>query len=155
MITKLEAAKLAMAGGTDVVIANGHDPDALARLVRGESLGTLFPATSDRLESRKRWMLAGLATRGKIVVDAGAAKALVFRGRSLLPAGVRDVTGSFDRGDTVSIHEDEGRRIAIGVSNYPRADVEAIRGIRSDRIEKTLGHEYGAEVVHRNNLVLL
>ena len=155
MVTKLEAAKLATAGGTDVVIASGHEPDALARLVRGESLGTLFPATSDRLESRKRWMVAGLATRGKIVVDAGAAKALLSRGRSLLPAGVREVAGSFDRGDTVSIHDDGGRRIAIGISNYAREDVAAIRGIRSDKIEKTLGHEYGAEVVHRNNLVLL
>jgi glutamate 5-kinase len=107
------------------------------------------------MESRKRWMLAGLAARGKIVVDAGAAKALLSQGKSLLPAGVRDVKGPFDRGDTVSIYAEDGHRIAAGITNYGDADVAAIRGLRSDRIVQTLGHEYGAEVVHRNNLVLL
>ena len=153
MITKLQAARLATGGGADVVIASGHEPDALVRLSEGEALGTLFPSTSDRMESRKRWMLAGLAARGKIVVDAGAAKALLSQGRSLLPAGVREVTGPFDRGDTVPIYADDGQRIAIGISNYGDEDVAALRGIRSDRIAEVLGHEYGAEVVHRNNLV--
>ena len=155
MITKLQAAKLATAGGADVVIASGHEPNVLERLVQGEALGTLFPATTDRMESRKRWMLAGLAARGKIVIDAGAAKALLSQGRSLLAAGVREVAGRFERGDTVSIYADDGRRIAIGVTSYGREDVAAIRGVRSDRIAQVLGHEYGAEVVHRNNLVLL
>ena len=155
MITKLQAAKLATAGGADVVIASGHEPNALERLVKGEALGTLFPATTDRMESRKRWMLAGLAARGKIVIDAGATKALLSQGRSLLAAGVHEVAGRFDRGDTVSIYADDGRRIAIGVTSYGREDVAAIRGVRSDRIAQVLGHEYGAEVVHRNNLVLL
>jgi len=155
MITKLQAAKLATAGGADVVIASGHEPNVLERLVKGEALGTLFPATTDRMESRKRWMLAGLAARGKIVIDAGATKALLSQGRSLLAAGVHEVAGRFDRGDTVSIYADDGRRIAIGVTSYGREDVAAIRGVRSDRIAQVLGHEYGAEVVHRNNLVLL
>ena len=97
----------------------------------------------------------GLAARGKIVIDAGAVKALRSQGRSLLPAGVQDVAGRFDRGDTVSIHADGGGRIAIGVTNYDHDDVKAIRGVRSDRIAQVLGHEHGAEVVHRNNLVLL
>ena len=155
MVTKLQAAKLATAGGADVVIASGHEPKVLERLVQGEALGTLFPAATDRMESRKRWMLAGLAARGKIVIDAGAAKALLSQGRSLLAAGVREVAGRFERGDTVSIYADDGRRIAIGVTSYGREDVAAIRGVRSDRIAQVLGHEYGAEVVHRNNLVLL
>jgi glutamate 5-kinase len=155
MITKLQAAKLATAGGTDVVIASGREPNALERLARGEALGTLFPASTDRMESRKRWMLSGLAARGRIVVDAGAAKALLAQGKSLLPAGVRDVAGPFDRGDAVSIYADDGRRIAIGITNYGHRDVAAIKGARSDRIAGVLGHEYGAEVIHRNNLVLL
>ena len=155
MVTKLQAAKLAVAGGCDVVIASGHEPLVLERLARGEAAGTLFPATTDRLGSRKRWMLAGLAARGKIIVDEGAAKALLSRGKSLLPAGVRDVAGRFERGDTVAIYADDGRKIAIGVTNYSHEDVTSIRGVRSDRIAKLLGHEYGAEVVHRNNLVLL
>jgi len=138
-----------------VVIASGHEPNALGRLAQGGALGTFFPATTDRMESRKRWMLSGLAARGKIVVDAGAAKALLSQGKSLLPAGVREVAGPFDRGDTVSIYADDGRRIAMGITNYGHEDTAAIRGLRSDRIAQALGHEYGAEVVHRNNLVLL
>ncbi len=155
MVTKLQAAKLATASGTDVVIASGREPGALERLARGEALGTLFPATTDRMESRKRWMLAGLAARGRIVVDAGAAKALLSQGRSLLPAGVREVAGRFERGDTVTICAEDGRRIAVGITNYGSEDAAAIVGVRSDRIAQVLGHEYGAEVVHRNNLVLL
>ena len=107
------------------------------------------------MESRKRWMLAGLSARGKIVVDAGATKALRSHGRSLLPAGVREVAGPFERGDAVSIHADDGQRIAIGITNYSHEDAAAIRGVRSDRIAQLLGHEYGAELVHRNNLVVL
>ncbi len=155
MITKLQAAKLATAGGADVIIANGREPGALERLARGEALGTLFPATGDRVESRKRWMLAGLSTRGKIVVDGGAAKALTSRGKSLLSAGVREVVGPFGRGDAVSIYDESGVRIAIGITNYGHEDAAAIRGVRSDRIAQVLGHEYGAELVHRNNLVVL
>jgi glutamate 5-kinase len=155
MITKLQAAKLAIAGGADVVIASGHEPDALQRLVGGEALGTLFPAAADRVESRKRWMLAGLKARGRIVVDDGAAKAVLSQGRSLLPAGVRDVQGPFERGDTVPIFSEDGRRIAIGVTNYGHEDAAKIRGVRSNKIEEVLGYQYGAELVHRNNLVLL
>ncbi len=155
MITKLQAARLATAGGAAVVIADGRERDALERLARGDELGTLFPATGDRVESRKRWMLAGLSARGKIVVDAGAAKALTSQGKSLLPAGVREVAGPFARGDAVSIYDEAGRRLAIGITNYGHEDAAAIRGLRSDRIEERLGHEYGAELVHRNNLVVL
>jgi glutamate 5-kinase len=155
MITKLQAAKLATGGGADVVIANGHEPNALERLATGEALGTYFPSTIDRMESRKRWMRAGLSARGKIVIDAGAANALLSQGKSLLSAGVREVEGPFERGDAVSICAEDGHRIAIGVTNYKHEEVAAIRGVRSDRIAEVLGHEYGAEVVHRNNLVLL
>jgi len=155
MVTKLEAAKLATAGGADVVIASGHEPDVLPRLVDGETIGTAFPATADRMESRKRWMLAGLKRRGRIVVDAGAAKALTVNGKSLLPAGAREVVGPFDRGDSVSIYSEDGHEFAIGVTNYGHEDAAAICGQRSDKIEEVLGHEYGAELVHRNNLVLL
>ncbi len=155
MVTKLQAAKLASAGGTDVVIAEGREPNVLERLASGEAIGTLFPATGDRVESRKRWMLSGLAARGKIIVDAGAAKALRSGGKSLLPAGVKDIEGPFQRGDTVPIFDEEGHRIAVGITNYAHDDASAIRGIRSDKIAEMLGHEFGAELVHRNNLVLL
>jgi len=155
MATKVEAARLATAGGTDVVIADGHERDVLVRLATGERLGTFFPASADRMESRKRWMLSGLAARGRIVVDAGAARALRRENKSLLPAGVREVEGPFERGDAVNIHGPDGERIACGITNYDDREVAAIRGLRSDRIADVLGHEYGAEVVHRNNLVVL
>jgi|DewCreStandDraft_5_1066085.scaffolds.fasta_scaffold00008_85 glutamate 5-kinase len=155
MKTKLQAARLACASGTDVVIANGHTPQVLNRVVTGEPLGTLFPATVDRLESRKRWMRSGLAARGCIVVDAGAVRALREQGTSLLPAGVLGASGPFQRGDIVTITDAAGEQIAYGIANYSDADINRIKGHRSDRIVDILGYGYGAEVVHRNNLVLL
>jgi glutamate 5-kinase len=155
MMTKVAAAKLATASGTTVVIAAGGEKDALVRLAQGEEIGTVFPPQVDRMESRKRWMLSRLAVRGRIIVDAGAAKALQEENKSLLPAGVKAVEGVFGRGDGVDICTADGRSIACGIVNYSSQDVEAIRGLRSDRVEETLGHEYGAEVVHRNNLVVL
>jgi len=155
MATKVQAARLATSGGTPVVIVNGDEPDVLPRLASGEELGTFFPSQVDRMESRKRWMLSRLAVRGRIVVDAGAARALRRDKKSLLPAGVREVDGTFERGEAVDICGPDGERIACGIANYGREEVEAIRGLRSERIAATLGYEYGSEVVHRNNLVLL
>jgi glutamate 5-kinase len=155
MATKVQAARLATAGGTNVAIADGHERDILTRLAQGEAVGTLFPATADRMESRKRWMLSGLSLKGSVSVDAGAAQALRRDNRSLLPAGVHSVAGPFERGDVIAICDSEGRRIACGIANYSSKDIECIRGQRSDCIEEALGYEYGAEVVHRDNLVLL
>jgi glutamate 5-kinase len=155
MVTKLQAAKLALAGGADVVIVDGRRPDVLLSAARGEEVGTLFPTAVDRMESRKRWMVAGLSLKGSIAVDEGAIKALCEQRRSLLPAGVRDVEGRFQRGDAVAITDGNGRRIACGIANYSAEEILRIRGLRSDRIEATLGHHYGGEVVHRDNLVLL
>ena len=155
MATKLQAARLALAGGTPVVIADGREREVLIRLAWGEELGTFFPSSVDRMESRKRWMVAGLSVRGRIAVDAGASRALREQGRSLLPAGVSDVEGDFERGDAVAITDDDGQRIACGIANYSAQEILRIRGVRSDRIEGVLGHHYGGEVVHRDNLVLL
>ena len=155
MITKLKAARLATAGGTDVVLASGLEPDAIVRLAHGESIGTLFPATGDRIESRKRWILSGLALRGSVVVDEGAARALRERNTSLLPAGIKEVCGSFDRGDTIQVTSVAGERVACGISNYASEEVTAIRGVKSARIVEVLGHDFGTEVIHRDNLVLL
>jgi len=155
MVTKLQAARLALAGGTDVVIADGREREVLIRLARGEELGSLFPSRVDRMESRKRWMVAGLSLRGNIVVDAGASRALREQRRSLLPAGVHDVEGDFERGEAVAIIDGDGQRIACGIANYSAQEIMRIRGLRSDRIEGVLGHHYGGEIVHRDNLALL
>jgi glutamate 5-kinase len=90
-----------------------------------------------------------------VVVDAGAVSALQLNGVSLLPAGIRSVVGNFARGDVIYIVDDAGKHVACGISNYQADDIRRIRGIRSDRIVDTLGYQYGQEVVHRNNLVLL
>jgi glutamate 5-kinase len=154
MATKIQAAKLAVGGGTDMYIVGGKEPSVITRLAEGEPLGTYFPATGDRMESRKRWMLAGLSVKGTIVVDEGAAKVLRGGKSSLLPAGVREVSGAFKRGDHVAIAGPDGR-IAVGIANYDADEVTQIRGVRSDKIEGVLGHHFGPEVVHRDNLVLL
>ena len=155
MTTKIEAAKLATSSGISVVIANGHEPDILLRIDAGENLGTLFPAPVNKIESRKRWMLSGLACKGKIVVDQGAALALKEQNKSLLPAGIAEVGGDFQRGDIVDIFDKQGNHIACGISNYGCADIGLIKGMRSDKISSLLGHDYGDEVVHRNNMVVL
>jgi glutamate 5-kinase len=155
MTTKLQAARLATGGGTDMVIAAGKERNVLVRLASGESIGTHFPAIVSRMESRKRWMLAGLSVKGSIVVDGGAARVLREDRRSLLPAGISDVQGSFARGEAVAVVDDHGKRIACGIANYASDEIMRIKGLRSDRIEEALGHHYGSEVVHRDNLVLL
>ena len=154
MATKIEAARLATACGAAVVIADGREKDVLLRLVDGEAIGTLFPPTASRMESKKRWMLSGLATRGAIVVDRGAATALQKQNKSLLPAGVKGVEGRFRRGDAVNIVDEDGERVACGITNYSSREVKVIKGARSDRIEGLLGYGYGDEVVHRSNLVV-
>ncbi|MFB0556484.1 MAG: glutamate 5-kinase, partial [Dehalococcoidia bacterium] len=155
MVTKIEAAKLATSSGVSVIIADGRDPDVLARISNGEDIGTLFPAQGGKVESRKRWMLSGLASKGKVVVDKGATLALRKQNKSLLPAGVIKVDGDFQRGDIVDILDEGGEHIGCGISNYGSADMAIIKGAHSDKILGLLGHDYGDEVIHRNNMVIV
>ena len=155
MITKIEAAKLATASGVTMVIADGREPDIVLRVAAGEALGTRFLPTATKLESRQRWMLSGLSTRGKLVVDSGAALALKKQNSSLLAAGIRQVEGEFQRGDIVNIYDPDGTQLGCGITNYNSGDIEVIKGTHSKKIASLLGHDYGSEVVHRNNLVVL
>ena len=155
MSTKLTAANTARHAGIDVVIAAGGESDVILRAAGGETMGTRFPAVESPLESRKRWILAGPKPAGRVVVDAGAVKALCHRGRSLLPAGIVAVEGRFQRGDTVSIVDDERHELARGLTAYNSDDLRGIAGCHSHEIEDKLGYTYGEEAVHRNNLVLL
>jgi glutamate 5-kinase len=154
MITKLQAARLSTSSGTDVVIASGREPEVLQRLVAGEAIGTLFPAAGDRIESRKRWILSGLSIRGSVVVDDGAEKALRERKTSLLPAGVKEVCGTFARGETIEVVTASGKRLGSGIANYASEEMDLIKGAKSSQIVSLLGHDYGAEAVHRDNLVV-
>lgn len=155
MLTKIEAAKLATATGVTVVIAPGRERDVVLRLVEGQSIGTRFVPTASRREARSRWILSALAHRAAVHVDEGAARALTDQGRSLLPAGVVRVEGRFRRGDPITIFDLSGGRVACGLVNYDSVAVEKIRGLRSDAIEGALGYTYGAEIVHRNNLIVM
>ena len=154
MVTKVQAARLATESGVSVVVAGGTTENVLVRAVKGDSVGTRFPSNRTRLESRKRWILAGLAGKAAAHIDAGAVSAL-GRGRSLLPAGVVTVSGPFDRGDSVNIVGPEGRAIGCGVANYSAGDLNRIKGCRSAEITSILGFHFGDEVIHRNNVVML
>jgi len=155
MATKIESAKLATTSGVNVVIADGREPDVLVKISQGEDIGTLFPAQVSKMESRKRWMLSGLASKGKVTVDKGAASALKEHNKSLLPAGVVRADGKFQRGDIVDILDEQGKCIGCGISNYSSSDLAIIGGRHSDKILGLLGYDYGNEVVHRNNMVIL
>ncbi len=155
METKIEAARLATNSGVTVIIADGRESEVIPRLVQGEPIGTLFPPVTTRLESRKRWMVSGLACRGKVIIDEGAAAALKKGKGSLLPAGVKEVGKEFHRGDVIEVVDLQGNRIACGISNYSSSDITIIKGVHSEEIMSLLGYEYGAEVIHRNNLVML
>ena len=155
MPTKLEAARLVTTSGIPMIMAHGRNDGVVLRAARGEAVGTFFQAAGEKLEARKRWILSGVSQRGYVSVDGGAAAALLEHHRSLLPAGVWGVSGDFGRGDTVFVVDPSGNRIACGIANYSAGDISRIRGLRSGKIEETLGYHYGQEVVHRNNLVLL
>ena len=155
MITKIEAARLATESGVAVIIANGSEKDVLVRVAGGEAIGTRFLPVKSKLDSRERWLLSGLCTRGKLIVDDGATKALKKNDCSLLAAGINQVEGNFQRGDIVDICDLRGVKLGSGITNYTAAEVRAIKGAHSKNIADLLGYDSGSEVVHRNNLVIL
>jgi glutamate 5-kinase len=155
MLTKLQAARMATACGIAVIIAKGSEPDIITRLAAGESIGTRFLPAANHLESRERWMLAGLAVKGKLMIDEGAIDALEKENRSLLGAGVIEVEGSFERGDLVNVFDSRGNRLGSGITNYSSGDIDKIKGVHSRKIPGLLGYDFGSEIIHRNNLVIL
>jgi glutamate 5-kinase len=155
MRTKIEAADLATRSGTNVIIGSGFEPDAIRRAAAGEAIGTRFPATVTSLESRKRWLLAETVRFSRLEIDAGATRALLHHGKSLLPAGIVAVNGSFGRGQTVRIYDPDGREIGRGLSQYSASDLLLIKGLQSNQIAETLGFDYGPEVIHRDDMVVI
>ncbi len=153
--TKLQAAHRVTEAGEIAIIANGREPDILLRLLDGEKLGTVFVPAKRKLNSRSRWI--GLAKRpaGCVQVDDGAATALCHRGKSLLATGITEVQGSFTRGQALDILNPAGQRIARGLTNYPDDELRLIMGKRSNQFQRILGRTSFAEVIHRDNLVLI
>jgi glutamate 5-kinase len=155
MITKIQAAKLCSDAGIPVVIAHGRTEGLLKKIAAGEQVGTLFKAKEKKPESRKRWVAHGLVISGSITVDAGAEKALITKGSSLLPAGISEVKGKFKIGELISINNLSGKEIGRGLTNYASEEVEKIKRQKSSQINQVLGYEGSPEVIHRDNLVIL
>jgi len=155
MESKIRAADIATRSGVGVVIARGEGLD-LRGILDGQEIGTWFVPTPRRMKGRKKWMAFNPRTDGAIVVDRGAERALVQQGRSLLPAGVKEIRGAFAMGGVISILDEEGLEVARGLSNFASGDLEKIRGMNTKKIPEVLGAEaYFGEVVHRDNLVIV
>jgi len=153
MGSKISAARVATTGGVSAAIISGKEPGALTRLLAGEDEGTLFLCGVDRQTRRKHWILEVLSPKGEIHVDAGAEQAIVGKGSSLLPVGVKKVNGHFDKGDCIEIVGEAGV-IARGLCNYTSEELCRIMGHSSSEIEAILGYRDFSAVIHRDNLVL-
>jgi glutamate 5-kinase len=154
MITKILAAKRAAGSGASTVIAWGREPDALIRLCKGEPIGTLLVAQTQKQQARKQWMADHLQLRGAVTVDLGAASKLLAEGKSLLAIGMTQVEGDFSRGDVIAIRDVSGMEIARGLANYASAEARLICRKPSSEFESLLGYMAESEFVHRDNLIL-
>lgn len=152
MITKVIAAKRAASSGAHTVIASGREKDIMPRLAAGESIGTLLVSETQPLNARKQWLADHLQLFGKLILDDGAVKAL-DEGKSLLPIGVVDVQGEFERGAAVACLSPDGREVARGLVNYGSSDARRIARRASSEIEEVLGYLDEPEMIHRDNMV--
>jgi glutamate 5-kinase len=155
MITKILAAKRAAGSGASTVIAWGRESDALLRLTRGESIGTLLVAQTAKHQARKRWMADHLQLRGAVIVDPGAAAKVRAEGKSLLPIGMTAVSGEFSRGDVIAVRDADGVELARGLANYSSVEARLLCRKPSSEFERLLGYAAEPEMVHRDNMVLM
>jgi glutamate 5-kinase len=154
MKSKILAAKKVTAIGIPCVIASGKRKNVLTDILAGKEIGTLFLPMADRLNSKKYWIAFTLRSRGRLIIDDGAKKALLDKGKSLLPSGIIDVEGDFDLGDPVSCVDREGTSLAKGLVNFSSAEIRKIMGLKTSQIYQVLGHKDYDEIIHRDNLVI-
>jgi len=159
MASKVGSARIVTRTGVPAIVAPGREPDVITRVLAGADLGTLFvparPDAQEKLSSRKHWIAYGAKPEGRLVVDDGAVRALTTGGKSLLPAGIREVHGEFELGETVSVVNANNVEIARGLVAYPAADLRRISGLQSAAIEARLGYKSIDEAIHRDDLVIL
>ena len=155
MVSKMQAAQKVSRFGIPTVVARGTREGVLRQILKGKEIGTLILPKGEALSSRKHWIAFNPKPKGDVIVDDGAKKAVVQKGKSLLPSGVVKIRGSFERGDLVTCLGPRGREFARGLVNYSAKELEKIRGLRSNQIESTLGYKYSDEVIHRDDLVVL
>jgi len=154
MTTKLKAARRATLYGAGTAIINGRTPHNLLHLFDGHELGTYFLPARDPMAARKHWIAFTKKPKGKLLLDEGAQHAVAERNKSLLPSGIRQLEGLFERGDAVRLCDLDGKEFAKGVTNYTSAELARIIGKKTKEIQLILGYQYGDEVVHRDNLVI-
>jgi glutamate 5-kinase len=154
MKSKLEAVRTATDVGTQVIIAHGKRERVLEEIFAGQEIGTLFLAEEQAMPAWKRWIGYTLASQGRMVLDAGARRAVVEQGRSLLAIGIRQIEGDFAKGEVVSLVDESGREFARGLTNYDASAARSIAGKRSEEISRAIGSIPYAEVIHRDNLVV-
>lgn len=154
MWTKIQAAKIATNSGVAMVIANGGRDGIIGEIISGKNWGTLFLAKEHKLHSRKRWLAFGIPLHGTITIDQGAQRALIEKGKSLLPSGIIGLEGIFQVGDLVAVLNQEGQEVSRGLVNYSSEEIEKIKGCSTRDIITVLGHKHYDEVIHRDNLVV-
>ncbi len=154
MVTKLQAARLAARSGCNTVIAGGRNEEVLLRVGRGDVVGTLLSASQKPIAARKQWLAGQLQVKGQLILDAGAVAVLSKEGRSLLPVGVKGVSGEFSRGDLVSCVNETGAEIARGLVNYSAVETLKIKGKGTELILEVLGYREDDELIHRDNMVV-
>ena len=155
MATKLQAADIARRAGIEVIIAAGSAENVIFDALSEQPQGTRFLPLAEALENRKRWILAGPAATGDIVIDKGAVNAVIGKRKCLLAKGVVSVSGHFSRGDVVRVTTLDGALIARGICGYSDSDLAKISGKHSNEISALLGYDYGSEVIHRDDMVVI
>ena len=154
MLTKIKAAQRASLSGTHTIIASGKTPNILIQLNEDESAGTHLECNVPELVTKKKWIANNLRSKGKIYIDKGAEEAIVFNGKSLLPAGVIRAEGKFNRGEIVRCINSKNKEIAKGLVNYSSQELEKIKGHSSNEIELLLGYINESNLIHRDNMVI-
>ncbi len=154
MASKITAAQKMTLRGIPTIIANGFKEGILKDIFSGKEVGTFFPPHEKSLGRKKHWIAFTKSPKGTIVIDKGAEKALLENGKSLLPSGIKVVSGRFDRGNSVVLVTEDDREVAVGLVNYNSDELNRIAGVRTSQIESLLGYKHDDEVIHRDNLVL-
>ena len=153
MLTKLEAAKICMNAGCNMLIANGNRLNPIKKIIEKKTFTWFVPKISN-LDARKKWVISSLSTTAKIYIDSGASKALKS-GKSLLPAGITRVSGNFKKGDNILIVDSNNKDVARALSSFTSEEINKIKGLQSDQIENILGYASKSEIVHKNDIVIL
>ena len=153
MATKIKAAEIALNSGVNMVIAQGEKPENLIKIVRGEDIGTLFVKNKKGLKAKKHWLQYSSKKTGKLIIDDGA-KIAVLKHKSLLPSGIKEVEGSFQKGDVITVIDEEKNVLAVGIVIYSSDECQRILGKQSKEIEKILGYKDYDEVLHINNMIV-